>query len=371
MPTRVLLQRCHPLWAGLSYAVLTLALTYPLVGRLASALPSDLGDPLLNTWILWWNSTVLPFSEAWWHAPLFYPTADGAALTEHLVGISVFATPIIWVTGSPVVAYNVVFLLSFPLSGLTAYLLCHQLTGRRDAAWVAGLAYGFCPYRIDQLPHLQVLWSSWMPLALLGLHRYLAEPRRRWLALFGVSSLLQGLSNGYYLLYFPILIVGWLAWFLPPVHRWKRLAAVGAAWVVSVLPLAPVLWRYQQVHGRFGFVRPLEEVRSFRADVAGLISASELVNLWGFLDAFRRPEGQLFPGVAGVILVAVGLTRVEWAARERPTAVVTWLRRGLESETGREAKFYSLTKTGRAHLEQEVASWARLSSAVNVVIQQT
>ena len=42
-----------------------------------------------------------------------------------------------------------------------------------------------------------------------------------------------------------------------------------------------------------------------------------------------------------------------------------------QSETGREAKFYSLTKTGRAHLEQEVASWARLSSAVNVVIQHS
>lgn len=219
MPTRVLLQRCHPLWAGLSYAVLTLALTYPLVGRLASALPSDLGDPLLNTWILWWNSTVLPFSEAWWHAPLFY---------------------------------NVVFLLSFPLSGLTAYLLRHQLTGRRDAAWVAGLAYGFCPYRIDQLPHLQGLWSSWMPLALLGLHRYLAEPRRRWLALFGVSSLLQGLSNGYYLLYFPILIVGWLAWFLPPVHRWKRLAAVGAHRHV-----VPAGWsRAVRLYGAAGGPRP-------------------------------------------------------------------------------------------------------------------
>ena len=42
-----------------------------------------------------------------------------------------------------------------------------------------------------------------------------------------------------------------------------------------------------------------------------------------------------------------------------------------QSETGREAKFYSLTKTGRAHLKEEVASWARLSSAVNVVIQHS
>ena len=323
------MQRFHPVWAWLSYLALTLVLTYPLVGVLSSALPGDLGDPLLNAWVLWWNSTVLPFSDAWWHAPLFYPAADGTAFTEHLVGISVFATPIIWVTGSPVVAYNMAFLLSFPLSGLAAYLLCHQLTGRRDAAWVAGLAYGFCPYRIDQIPHLQVLSSYWMPLALLGLHRYLAEPRWRWLALFGVSSLLQGLSNGYYLLYFPVLVVGWLVWFLRGVHRWKTLAIVGVAWGVSVLPLAPVLWRYQQVHERFGFVRTLGEVRSFSADVTGLISAPDILSLWGFLDGFRRPEGQLFSGLAVVILVAVGLTRVNWAARDRPTVLVTWLRRGL------------------------------------------
>ena len=107
MPIRVVMSRYHPVWAGLVYGALTIVLTYPLVGRLSSALPAGLGDPLLNAWILWWNSAELPFSEAWWHPPLFYPTTDGAAFTEHLVGISLFATPITWVTGSPVVAYNV------------------------------------------------------------------------------------------------------------------------------------------------------------------------------------------------------------------------------------------------------------------------
>jgi PadR family transcriptional regulator PadR len=40
-----------------------------------------------------------------------------------------------------------------------------------------------------------------------------------------------------------------------------------------------------------------------------------------------------------------------------------------ESETGRQAKFYSLTATGRAQLEAETANWARLSGAINLVIQ--
>jgi PadR family transcriptional regulator PadR len=39
-----------------------------------------------------------------------------------------------------------------------------------------------------------------------------------------------------------------------------------------------------------------------------------------------------------------------------------------ESETGRDAKFYSLTRAGRAQLEKELANWSRLSSAVNQVV---
>lgn len=37
------------------------------------------------------------------------------------------------------------------------------------------------------------------------------------------------------------------------------------------------------------------------------------------------------------------------------------------TETGRKAKFYSLTRAGRAQLEAELANWERLSSAVNLV----
>ena len=40
------------------------------------------------------------------------------------------------------------------------------------------------------------------------------------------------------------------------------------------------------------------------------------------------------------------------------------------SETGRMAKFYSLTRTGRKQLEKELANWARLSTAINIVVQE-
>jgi PadR family transcriptional regulator PadR len=39
-----------------------------------------------------------------------------------------------------------------------------------------------------------------------------------------------------------------------------------------------------------------------------------------------------------------------------------------ESETGREAKFYSLTRAGRVQMEKELANWSRLSAAINQVV---
>ena len=41
-----------------------------------------------------------------------------------------------------------------------------------------------------------------------------------------------------------------------------------------------------------------------------------------------------------------------------------------KTETGRMAKFYSLTKSGRRHFEKELESWTRLSAAVNLVVQE-
>ena len=41
-----------------------------------------------------------------------------------------------------------------------------------------------------------------------------------------------------------------------------------------------------------------------------------------------------------------------------------------QSETGREAKFYSLTKSGRDQLETEKHSWARLAGAVQLIFDE-
>jgi PadR family transcriptional regulator, regulatory protein PadR len=48
-----------------------------------------------------------------------------------------------------------------------------------------------------------------------------------------------------------------------------------------------------------------------------------------------------------------------------------WVRaRWAESETGRQAKFYSLTAAGRKQLEAESANWSRLCAAINLIVTE-
>ena len=293
-----------------SYVLVTAALAFPLVGRLASALPGDGADPVLNAWILWWNTQALPLTDQWWNAPAFHPQARVLTYSEHLLGLMPITAPVYWLTGNPVIAYNVTFLLTFVLSGWTAYLLGFELTGRRDAAWLAGIAYAFAPYRMSHLAHLQVLASFWMPLALVGLHRYARDGRSRWLVWFGAATLMQGLSNSYCLLYFPILVGLWAVWFSRTVGWWRQVGAIAASGLLAMLPLVPILLVYSDAHEAQGLRRGMEEILPLSADLTGLLSVTPYLSVWGSLSLFQNPEQQLFPGLTVVILLGAGLWRM-------------------------------------------------------------
>jgi hypothetical protein len=316
----------------LVYSAITIALTYPLILQMGSVLPHDAGDPALNTWILWWNTQTVPLTTAWWNAPAFFPAPGVLSFSENLLGLSFISTPLYWLGVGPQAAYNVVFVLTFPLSALGAYLLAYELTGRRDAAFIAGLLFGFAPYRIAHIPQVQTLASFPMPYALLGLHRYLRDPRPHWLVLFGVGWLLQGLCNGYFLLFFSVFVALWMLWFASPWSRPRQFLAIGVTWVIAAIPTLPLLLRYRAIHTSFGFERDFGTVRDFGADVVSLLHAPSEIALWGWMDVFRRPEGELFPGLTIALLALAGAIFVRdrgqacvrsWAFARRILIVLT------------------------------------------------
>ena len=69
-------------------------------------------------------------------------------------------------------------------------------------------------------------------------------------------------------------------------------------------------------------------------------------------DALQIQQGSLYPALHR--LEQQAWIEAEW----RPT------------ETGRMAKFYSLTRAGRRHMKQELTTWTRLSEAINLVVQE-
>jgi PadR family transcriptional regulator PadR len=68
-------------------------------------------------------------------------------------------------------------------------------------------------------------------------------------------------------------------------------------------------------------------------------------------DVVQVPQGSLYPA----------LHRLE----NRNLLTADW----KETETGREAKFYRLTKKGKAQLEAETASWQRLTETVALILK--
>ncbi|HXS98009.1 MAG TPA: PadR family transcriptional regulator [Candidatus Limnocylindrales bacterium] len=68
-------------------------------------------------------------------------------------------------------------------------------------------------------------------------------------------------------------------------------------------------------------------------------------------EALQITQGALYPALHR--LEQQGWLRAEWR----------------NTETGREAKFYSLTRAGRVQLAKELEQWERLSGAVGLVIR--
>jgi hypothetical protein len=296
----------RPFLALLIFAGLSILWTWPLAAYLPSRIAHDPGDPVLNTWILWWNTQAVPLTSDWWNAPVFHPLPGALALSEHLFGISLFATPMQLSGASPVAAYNISVLLSYALSALFAYLLAFRLTGSVMAGMCAGLAFGFGPYRAGQLGHIQVLTSQWMPAMLLGMHGYVESGQRRWLVLFGASWIVQATANGYYLLFLPALIVPWIAWFTPWRTEPRRAVGLVATWIVCSLPLLPLLLKYHAVHNSLGLSRTLGDIRQYSANISSFTNPPPLLAFWTAREG-PAPEGYLFPGLVVVILAAAGL----------------------------------------------------------------
>ncbi|MBI4485327.1 MAG: hypothetical protein HY655_04895, partial [Acidobacteria bacterium] len=347
MPSRI--SEPGALGAFIAYTLLTLVLTWPLARGLTRDVPGDFIDPLLNTWIVSWGADHVERALTgdpgalgeYWHANIFAPHRFALAYSEHLTPQTLQILPVYVISRNPILCYNLLFLSTFVLSAFGMFLFVRELTGSTTAAFLGGLAFGFAPYRMGKLSHLQVLSSAWMPFALYFFRRFFVTRRIGPLAGGAASWIAQNLSCGYYLLFFSPLVGLYLLWELTVRRLWtdrRTLTCLGAMTAAVVALTMPFLWPYLRVR-QLGFSpRSLVETSGFGADVYGFFTADSALRFWGSVArAWPTAEGALFPGLIVTVLSAVAVVEIcrsahrEAAAASNRAALVLALALGLAS----------------------------------------
>jgi len=296
--------------ATVLYAVLTLALTWPFAANLRVM---DAGDSAFFAWEIGWTFHALATDPASLpHANIFHPLRYTLGMDEPVLGTTLLVLPLAPFTNDAVLLYNVVRLLTFLASALTACWLARELGVGERIALLAGALFAFSPIRTDQVAHLSTLGTQWWPLVLLFAIRFAREGRARDALVAALSFVLAFLACGYH----GVIAVA----VLPPAlavlfwGRWARLKLGAVAALLAGLALLPLYWMHRRALEPERYARGTEETIQYSAPLESFLATSSWNRVYGeATDAFRA-EGpnNLFPGlvVPGLVLAgAVALRR--------------------------------------------------------------
>lgn len=317
------------LLAALGYLLLTLLLTYPVsVGPATRALAVD-ADASLFLWTLGWDVHAFisqPLSI--FDANIYYPERLTLAYSENLLGSALVAAPVIWLTDNPVLAVNVVALLSCVLCGLGAYVLGRRLGLSAPAAFLAGIVFAFAPprfLRIGQI-HLAV---QWLPFTLAFLHSYFDYGRPRDLRLAILCFSLQALSSGHGAVFAVLAIAGLAIYRVlagAPLDLARRARDVGVSGALLIAPAILSAVPYLIVQQEMGLKRALGDYPP--ANAASFLASPTYVHRFvlSLFDATSindTASAFLFPGYLPILLAMIACA--PWRRANGPRARVFYL----------------------------------------------
>ena len=341
------------LLVALAGALLSVVMHWPLILNLGDTIPKDLGDPLPQSWQIAWGGHALteqPFE--FFQSNMFWPEPDSLAFGDALIGYA----PAGLIGEGPhaaVARYDLLFLFAYALCFFGAYWLARELGLSPLGAVIAGVAYAYAPFRLEQDGHMQVISSGGIPLTLaLGVRALRLE--RPWLliaaALVAAWQVSLGFAIGLPFAYLLALLAGvaavlWWRSGRPALPRGLIVAGLAGvaifAGIVGLisLPYFRVADAYPEA------TREPSDVEEFSGGLEVFILNSDENWVWGeatidIFDEVNNPaEKALFPGLLILILAAVGLGSSSFARWLRwslgGSVVALWiLQLGFQEEQG-------------------------------------
>ena len=319
------------------YLILTPIMTYPMALHMAEAVPGPPWDNYVWLYDIWWFKHTLFEAgiSPLFNPQIFYPFGYDVGLSETILASKALGLPFI-LAGGEVVAFNLLVMASFVLSGFAMYLWVLRLSHNRLAAVLAGVIYAFAPYRINALAAgwIPLLPTQWLPLAFLYIDKTLDQRRSRPAALAGLYVAISALSSWYYA-YMVALILP--LYVLARARPWRQYLLDGRLWraalvflvVLGVLavPVAiPALGL-----GSSSLSWSLGYADRWSASLEDFVLPNIYHPLWGRFFLGLRPEiseypwyapGFIYLGIVPLILAVVGFFagRRRWRLRRAPSA---------------------------------------------------
>jgi hypothetical protein len=269
--------------------------------------------PLYNVWTIWWNSDRLAVGlQGYWDAPIFFSTPGAFALAEPQP-ITMLLAPVIWVTGSRVLAYNLFVWLSLVLNGVfTGRLLKVYGMGPWTTLW-GGMAMVLLPIVMWQLGVAQLvpLWGILWTWA--AIEQFCRQPTRLRGVALGAALGCGVITCMHQGLFLAVLLVG----AAPALWRQWRCVRNWPGWLlallVALLIVGPFAYKVHHAVKQHGIERGREDTAAssarpgdyLQAYGGQLIDTSPKERSWRMLS-----PGWIKLGLA-VIGVISGLRRVD------------------------------------------------------------
>ncbi len=293
------------------FVILTSIMTWPWVIHLRNAC-SDPGDPYLHSWVMWWDyHQTFTNPLRLFQANIFYPLPYTLAFTEHDYGIALLFFPLYAIGLRPLTVISIASFVGFAFSGYGAFRLTRTLTGSSGAAWIAGIAFAFAPFRFQVLAQITYVWAGWIPLLLEALVLFARNRSWKRAAWLSVAFTMNGLTclTWMFLSLIPlilsalVLIVSLRLW--RDRKFWIRGAAAAA---LSFLFLFPFLLPYLRVSKLYGFTWGAELVTKNSPTIWNWLVADYPSRLWkGLGERLGTKGARLFPGVLTPALALISL----------------------------------------------------------------
>src|SRR4051812_4721141 len=193
--------RRHAL-AILGYACIALAFAWPLPLHLSTALPGPVsGDTGVYVWNLWvFRHAIVAHREMPFFTMEILSLSPAMPLTlqNYTTLANVIAFPLLPILGI-VATFNVLVMAAGVVSAYAMFLCARRLTGDTAASWVAGLAFGFCPFMSARaMEHFSLVQTAPLPIFVMLFERIHFRPSLRGAVAVGMTVACAFLCDPYY-----------------------------------------------------------------------------------------------------------------------------------------------------------------------------